>query len=93
LRLQEGALGAAESSMVRRVPLCSLPMRCWGRRSLLTERERTDAVVPSEPYLLAVSGGEACLTSIDAVGNRAFAAPPHPARVRPLRGSVNDRGV
>jgi hypothetical protein len=40
----------------------------------LTDRERTCAVVTSEPYLLVVSGGEACLSGIEAVGDPAFAA-------------------
>jgi hypothetical protein len=51
----------------------------WGVRVAvapdgLTERERTYAVVTSEPYLLVVSGGEACLSGIEAVGDPASAA-------------------
>ena len=51
----------------------------WGVRVAvapdgLTEREGTYAVVTSEPYLLVVSGGEACLSGIEAVGDPAFAA-------------------
>jgi hypothetical protein len=34
----------------------------------LTERERTFAVVTSEPYLLEVTGGELCLGGIEGVG-------------------------
>lgn len=50
----------------------------WGVRVAvapegLTERERTYAVVTSEPYLLVVSGGEACLSGIEAVGDPASA--------------------
>src|SRR5215472_3689453 len=53
--------------------------RAWGVRVAvapdgLTERERTYAVVTSEPYLLVVTGGEACLSGIEAVGDPAFAA-------------------
>jgi len=51
----------------------------WGVRVAvapdgLTERERTYAIVTSEPYLLVVSGGEAFLSGIEAVGDPAFAA-------------------
>ena len=51
----------------------------WGVRvavapDALTERERTYAVVTSEPYLLVVSCGEACLSGIEAVGDPASAA-------------------
>jgi hypothetical protein len=51
----------------------------WGVRVAiapdgLTERERAYAVVTSEPYLLVVSGGEACLSGIEVVGDPAFAA-------------------
>jgi hypothetical protein len=35
----------------------------------LTEREHTYAVVTSEPYLLAVTGGELCLSGIEGVGD------------------------
>jgi hypothetical protein len=35
----------------------------------LTERERTYAVVTSEPYLLEVTGGELCLSGIEGVGD------------------------
>lgn len=40
----------------------------------LTERERTYAAVTSEPYLLVISGGEGCLSGIEAVGDPASAA-------------------
>lgn len=35
----------------------------------LTEREQTYAVVTSEPYLLALTGGELCLSGIEGVGD------------------------
>lgn len=51
----------------------------WGVRVAiapdgLTERERAYAVITSEPYLLVVSGGEACLSGIEGAGDPAFAA-------------------
>jgi hypothetical protein len=35
----------------------------------LTEREQSYAVVTSEPYLLAVTGGELCVSGIEGVGD------------------------
>ena len=53
----------------------------WGVRvavapDALTERERTYAVVTSEPYLLVVSCGEACLSSVKAESNGVIRGPP-----------------
>jgi hypothetical protein len=47
----------------------------------LAERERTYAVVTSEPYLLVVSAGEACLSGIEAAGDPASAALRFPSRM------------
>jgi hypothetical protein len=61
------------------VPINIGPDGAWGVRVAiapdgLTERERTYAVVTSEPYLPAVSGGDASLSGIEAVGDPASAA-------------------
>ena len=59
----------------------------------LTEREHTYAVVTSEPYLLAVTGGELCLSGIEGVGDADRA----PFRVTLVDGRyavrANDRGL
>jgi len=41
---------------------------------VLTAREETYSVVTSEPYLLVVNGGEACLSGLEFVGDRERAA-------------------
>jgi hypothetical protein len=40
----------------------------------LSDRERSYAVIESEPYLLNVSGGEVCLSGIEGIGDRDNAA-------------------